>query len=83
MHCSAQLCVTRSKTTPVFAVTSFTPPELALQTQDGPWGLFPRTSLTSPPVTSVTSPHSPATPSNPFDLAADTVNRIDMVMGSG
>lgn len=56
-----------------------TPPEPALQTQDGPWGnsLPPVTSLTSPPVTSVASP---VTPSNPFDLAADTVIPEDMVM---
>ncbi len=79
----AQLCVTtQSKTTPVPAATPVTPPEPALQTQDGPWGdsLPPLTSLTSPRVTSVTSPHSPATPSNPFELAADTVISKDMVM---
>ncbi len=69
----AQLCVTtRSKTAP----TPVTPPEPALQTQDGPWGnsLPPVTSSTSPPVT------SDVTPSNPFDLAADTVIPEDMVM---
>ncbi len=65
----AQLCVTtRSKTRPMPAATPVTPPEPALQTQDGPWGnsLPLVTSLASPPVTSITSLVTPA--SNPFDL---------------
>ena len=76
----AQLCVTtQSKTIPTPAATLVTPFEPALQTQDGPWAnsLPPVTSLTSPHVTSVTSP---VTPSNPFDLAADTVIPGDMVI---
>ncbi len=70
----AQLYVTtRSTTIP----TPVTPPEPALQTQDGPWGnsLPPVTPVTSPPVASVTSP---VTPINPFDLAAGTVIPEDM-----
>ena len=73
----ARRCVTtRSKATPMPAATPVTPPEPALQTQDGPWGnsLPP---VTSPPVTPVTPP---VTPSDPFDLAADTVIPDDMVM---
>ena len=76
----AQLCVTtRSKTTATLAAVPVTPTEPALQTQDGLWenSLPLVTSLTSPHVTFVTSP---VTPSNPFDLAADTVISEDMVM---
>jgi hypothetical protein len=64
------------------AATPITPPEPALQTQDGPWGesLPPLTFDHSPTVTSSISSHSPATPSNPFALAADTVIAEDMVM---
>ncbi len=76
----AQLCVTtRSMTTPMPAAKPVIPPEPALQTQDGPWGnsLPPVTSVTSPPVTSLIFP---VTPSNPSDLAADTVMPEDIVM---